>query len=65
VKIRVQAVLHANRIFGCAGHRFEKGGWRLPATARKVCHTRGEARADDVDNTERFDNPRNRHSKLG
>ena len=34
-------------------------------TARKVCRTRDEARADVFDYIERFYNPRRRHSKLG
>ena len=33
--------------------------------ARKVYHTRDEARADIFDYIERFYNPRRRHSKLG
>lgn len=34
-------------------------------TARKVYRTRDDARADDFDYIERFDNPRRRHSKRG
>ena len=34
-------------------------------TARKVCRTRDEARADVFDCIERFYNPRRRHPKLG
>ena len=34
-------------------------------TTRKVCRTRGHARADVFDYIERFYNPRQRHSKLG
>ena len=34
-------------------------------TARKVYRTRDEARADVFDYTERFQNPRRPHSKLG
>ena len=34
-------------------------------TARKVCRTRDEARADVFDCIERFYNPRRRHSKPG
>lgn len=34
-------------------------------TARKVCRTQDEARADVFDYIERFYNPRRRYSKLG
>ena len=34
-------------------------------TARKVCRTRDQARADVFDHVERFYNPRRRHSTIG
>ncbi len=40
-------------------------GQKTERTARKVNRTRDEARADVFDCTERFCNPRGRHSKLG
>ena len=40
--------------------------WSLKTerTARKVCRTRDNARADRFDHIERFHNPRRRHSKM-
>lgn len=38
---------------------------RIERTARKLCRTRYDARADVFDDIERFYNPRRRHSKLG